>query len=494
MLTTTILFMLLSFLMLQYMILSSLFHNQYQSSYNHVHALQVSSIYHTIDRISFCHKCTTRNNRYYQVNNGRNRMMMKVKMIPSLYYDNMNDFNPNTTTNTALSMKHHRNDTDLVESTTTITSTSILTTTSQQQQQQHDDDNVQSGNNKQIDNNTDHHIRFRGIGRLYSGSTDASSSIVTGNSNTTKKPQPPDDATIPVQTVVLQRLHNAVVVVVGVGGVGSWTVEALCRSGIGTIVLIDMDDICISNTNRQLHTLSNTIGCMKIDTLHDRIKLINPSCIVHRVYDFVSVDNVYTIFDTIINDWGYTSNSQTSMNQKSITAVLDCIDGAREKAALISYCNHRCIPIVTVGSTAGRTNPIQITSGDITNIYTTMGYSSDRLLTTVRKTLRQEYNFMKGRPFGRKSKSWNIHCVYSDEIIHIPETTNDTTTIESSSSLSSSSSSFRTCDNGILGTASFVTGTFGFVAASLIVKGIAHNELTIPCGTTPTSNSKLEFS
>ena len=301
--------------------------------------------------------------------------------------------------------------------------------------------------------------------------------------------------------IILQRLYNAVVVVVGVGGVGSWTVEALGRSGIGTIILIDMDDICISNINRQLHALSNTIGSMKIDVLYQRLLQINPYCRVHRIYDFITTDNVYDIFDSINTDWGVPvvvsnadppdtirrRNTKEPTRQKRVTAVLDCMDGAREKAAVLAYCNHRSIPICTVGSTAGRTNPTKVTSGDITNVHTSsMGHSQDRLLTTVRKELRQKYHFIPGRPFGRKSKPWYIPCVYSEEEVIVPiqqqqqqqqqslfDTTNTTT-----------SSSFRQCDNGVLGTASFVTGTFGFVAASIIVQGIAQNQLQSPRGTT----------
>jgi tRNA threonylcarbamoyladenosine dehydratase len=395
------------------------------------------------------------------------------------------------------------------------------------------------------DDDDDYHIRFRGIGQLYTSSATTTTfhpvdpilimedsiyntTTVTNiphSSSSSSPPLPTDTTTTTTvaevmenSSIVLQRLQNAVVVVVGVGGVGSWTVEALGRSGIGTIILMDMDDICFSNVNRQLHALSNTIGSMKIDILYQRLQQINPHCIVHRIYDFISTDNIYDLFDTINANWGVptttseqddcidnttnTGNNDNMSIMKRVTAVLDCIDSAREKAALLAYCNHRMIPICTVGSTAGRTNPALVTFGDITHVHTSsMGHSRDRLLTTVRKELRQQYNFIPGRPYGRKSKPWLIPCVYSVEEVAIPEQPSPLTTVlmdtattnsnnNNDNAVPGSSSSFRQCDNGVLGNASFVTGTFGFVAASIIVQGIAQNQLHPPRGTSIIHNNK----
>ena len=370
----------------------------------------------------------------------------------------------------------------------------------------------------------DYAARFRGIGRLYARTTSTPSTF-----NSTIHDDVPDDSgdddnnessTRKIMngrtkhddnnntTTILQRLQQAVVVVVGVGGVGSWTVEALGRSGIGTIILIDLDDICISNVNRQLPALSSTVGAMKIDVCYQRLLQINPKIVVHRVYDFVSTDNVYEIFDTINTDWGVAAIPPNSSNDddddddddddpyhatagtKRVTAVLDCMDGAREKAALLAYCQNRSIPICTVGSTAGRTNPARVTFGDITHVHTSaMGHSRDRLLCSVRKELRQQYKFTPGRPFGRKSKPWFIPCVYSEEEVMVPSplvtiTNTDSNDAISTTAAAATTASFRQCDNGVLGTASFVTGTFGFVAASIIVQGIAQNELRPPQGTT----------
>ncbi len=350
------------------------------------------------------------------------------------------------------------------------------------------------------DDDDDYQVRFRGIGRMYTRTTASTSSTIPdvpddGDDNASPTPMSGstnhhDDNNA---TTVLQRLQQAVVVGVGVGGVGSWTVEALGRSGIGTIILIDLDDICISNVNRQLQALSSTVGAMKIDILYQRLLQINPKIIVHRVYDFVSTDNVYEIFDTINTDCGVVippnSSNDHATGTKRVTAVLDCMDGAREKAALLAYCQHRSIPICTVGSTAGRTNPARVTFGDITHVHTSaMGHSRDRLLFSVRKELRQHYNFTPGRPFGRKSKPWFIPCVYSEEEVMVPlppppPLVTTTNTGNGDAISAAAATSFRQCDNGVLGTASFVTGTFGFVAASIIVQGIAQNQLRPPQGT-----------
>ena len=233
---------------------------------------------------------------------------------------------------------------------------------------------------------------------------------------------------------VIERLSKATVVVVGLGGVGSWAAEALCRSGIGNLILIDLDDICISNTNRQLHALSSTVGKMKIDEMKRRLLDINPACNISLIHDFVSEDNIDDIFTSI----------------PGVTACLDAIDGSIGKSSLIAACARHRIPIVTCGGSAGRSDPTKIVCDDLTKI------TCDRLLSSCRKMLRQTYGFEHGKPFseikkGNVPRKWRINAVYS---------------LEPQKKLpgGSDSSSLRRCD-GALGTACFVTGTCGFVAA-----------------------------
>ena len=152
--------------------------------------------------------------------------------------------------------------------------------------------------------------------------------------------------------------------------------------------------------------------------------------------------------------------------QCPITAVVDAIDGAREKAAIIAYCDKQKLPVITCGGAAGRTDPRQIQCQDLTDV---MG---DKLLATCKKDLRKHYGFHAGLPFrelqkGRKVKKWNIDCVYSEELVTVSDT--------------ATNSSLRQCD-GALGTACFVTGTFGFVVAAAVVDGIANDKLRTPRG------------
>ena len=138
-------------------------------------------------------------------------------------------------------------------------------------------------------------------------------------------------------TAGLQRLHAAHVCVIGIGGVGSWAAEALARSGIGRITLIDMDDICVTNTNRQIHAMKGTVGQLKVEAVAERIRLINPECQVEARMAFVTTANLEEMIST---DMDY---------------VVDCIDSVKNKAALIAFCKRRKIRIVTTGYHSGRT-------------------------------------------------------------------------------------------------------------------------------------------
>ena len=167
---------------------------------------------------------------------------------------------------------------------------------------------------------SDYLLRFAGIGRLYG-------------------------------TKALEAFQQAHVCVVGIGGVGSWAAEALARSGIGKITLIDLDDICISNTNRQLHALTDSIGQDKVAVMAERIKAINPDCKVHQVEDFVTQDN---LFELMSKDFDY---------------VVDCIDTLSAKTFLIKGCIDRNLPIVSSMGAGGKVDPSQIKVTDISKTY-----------------------------------------------------------------------------------------------------------------------------
>ena len=134
----------------------------------------------------------------------------------------------------------------------------------------------------------------------------------------------------------LQLFADAHICVVGIGGVGSWAAEALARTGIGAITLIDMDDVCVTNTNRQIHALRDNVGLAKAEVMAERIRQINPECRVTVVDDFVTPDNVAQYMSV-----GY-------------SYVIDAIDSVRPKAALIAYCRRNKIPLVTTGGAGGQ--------------------------------------------------------------------------------------------------------------------------------------------
>ncbi|MGG5282942.1 tRNA cyclic N6-threonylcarbamoyladenosine(37) synthase TcdA [Pseudomonas viridiflava] len=190
----------------------------------------------------------------------------------------------------------------------------------------------------------------------------------------------------------LERLRAAHVAVVGIGGVGSWAAEALARSGVGEISLFDMDDVCVSNTNRQVHALDSTIGRSKVEVMAERIRSINPDCVVHAVADFVTRD---TMAECITPELDF---------------VIDCIDSVNAKAALISWCKRRKIQMVTTGGAGGQIDPTLIQIADLNRTF------NDPLASKVRSTLRRDYGFSR-----TPNRHYSVPCVFSTEQLRYPK-------------------------------------------------------------------------
>lgn len=169
----------------------------------------------------------------------------------------------------------------------------------------------------------------------------------------------------------LQRFAEAHICVVGIGGVGSWAAEALARTGIGAITLIDMDDVCVTNTNRQIHALRDNVGLAKAEVMAERIRQINPECRVTVIDDFITPDNVA----------GY-------MNA-GFTYVIDAIDSVRPKAALIAYCRRYKVPLVTTGGAGGQIDPTQIQVADLAKTI------QDPLAAKLRERLKHNFGVVK---------------------------------------------------------------------------------------------------
>jgi tRNA A37 threonylcarbamoyladenosine dehydratase len=189
------------------------------------------------------------------------------------------------------------------------------------------------------------------------------------------------------------RLRASRVAVVGIGGVGSWAAEALARSHVGAITLIDLDHIAESNTNRQIHALGDAYGRAKVLAMAERIAAIDPSCAVRPVEEFVDADN-------------------TARLAEGHDLVLDCIDQVRHKAALIAVCRTMKIAIVTCGAAGGRIDPTRLRCEDLARVH------GDPLLAKVRYRLRREHGFP--REEGRV-RTFGIAAIFSDEPIRAPQ-------------------------------------------------------------------------
>jgi tRNA A37 threonylcarbamoyladenosine dehydratase len=244
-------------------------------------------------------------------------------------------------------------------------------------------------------------------------------------------------------TAALPRLAAAHVAVIGVGGVGSWTVEALARSGIGRLTLIDMDDVCITNTNRQLPALAHTVGRTKVDVLADRVAEIHPGCEVTRVIEFLTPSNAAQLLTTPFD------------------FVVDAIDRTSIKALIIATCRARGLPVITSGSAGGRRDATAVRTTDL-------GLAgADPLLKGTRQCLRNDHGFPKsleGRPM-----SFGVPCVYSTERAVYPQA-DGTCKLEPQSG---TEAGLRLDCSAGFGAATFVTGAFGFALAGEVVKHLA---------------------
>ncbi|MDR1064223.1 MAG: tRNA threonylcarbamoyladenosine dehydratase [Azoarcus sp.] len=188
----------------------------------------------------------------------------------------------------------------------------------------------------------------------------------------------------------LARLSAARVGVIGIGGVGSWVAEALARSGIGGLKLVDLDNIAESNINRQIHALDATLGQAKVDAMAARIQGINPHCRVDKVEDFLTPENTAALLC-------------------DVDAVADAIDNVRAKAAIAVYCKRHRLPLLMAGGAGGKTDPRRIRAGDLAHT------EQDPLLSRVRARLRREHGFSR-----EPGKNFGIEAVYSDEPMRRP--------------------------------------------------------------------------
>ena len=262
----------------------------------------------------------------------------------------------------------------------------------------------------------------------------------------------------------LQQLSEASVCVIGLGGVGSWVVEALSRSGIGHLCLIDFDDVCVSNTNRQLPALTSTAGKFKAEVLRDRVLDINPDASVDMIIDYCRPSNV----DDLL------TKSVEGIRQRKFDYVVDAADGVSDKAAIIDSCVRSGTPVVVSGGVGGLLDPTLITVSDLSLV------TGDNLLMRVRKKLRQKNGYPQGEQMsgGRrnKMKRWGVRCVH---------------TLPTGKKRTKRGNEEEGGACNVYGNSCFSTGTAGFVMASEVVNNLmqASNEKNRPSSALPGANT-----
>jgi tRNA A37 threonylcarbamoyladenosine dehydratase len=221
------------------------------------------------------------------------------------------------------------------------------------------------------------------------------------------------------------RIRAARIAVVGLGGVGSWAAEALARSGVASLTLIDLDHVAESNINRQVQALGVTVGQAKVLALQERFADIHPGCVVHGVEEFAGEDN-----------W-------PGVLPAEVDVVIDACDQVRAKAVMAAWALHTGTAIVTVGAAGGRHQAQAVQVGDLAEV------THDALLAAVRQRLRQRHGAARSGPIG-------VRCVYSREPMKTP-----TGALQGG----------LNCHG--FGSSAMVTATFGMVAASLALESAA---------------------
>jgi len=243
----------------------------------------------------------------------------------------------------------------------------------------------------------------------------------------------------------MSRLFRSRVVVIGIGGVGSWAAESLARSGVGRISLVDFDLVCVTNANRQLHALKGTTGKPKVEVMAERLRLIHPKCEVVAVREFYNEGNS----DTILGPAGDPPD-----------LVIDAIDNLAAKTHLIASCRARGIPLIISGGASGRLDPTKIRESDLTQV------QSDPFIAATRKILRRSHDFPKG------DGDWGLRTIHSTERPAAPRALAYDGDEGFQCVCPQGQNSPHSCEHRsvIYGTASFVTGAFGLACAAAAVR------------------------
>lgn len=250
---------------------------------------------------------------------------------------------------------------------------------------------------------------------------------------------------------VMEKLFKTHVMIVGIGGVGSFAAEAIARSGVGKITLVDFDEICITNFNRQIHSLQGLVGEKKATVMEDRLRKINPQSSVHAIPKFYNA----RFSDEIFAEAAALNGGQAP------DFVIDAIDSVTPKCHLLAKCREMGIRVITSTGSGGKMDPTRI---QITDLGSTQ---KDPLAKAIRRILRDQHGFPQTGDFG-------IPAVFSDEATRAPMELNYDNGKGFRCVCPQGQNEFFNCDNRnvILGNASFVTGAFGLALASVVVREV----------------------
>lgn len=244
----------------------------------------------------------------------------------------------------------------------------------------------------------------------------------------------------------LARLSAAHVVIIGIGGVGSWAAEALARSALGRLTLIDLDHIAESNTNRQIHALDGAYGRAKVDAMAARIQAINPACRITTIDDFITPENVAQLLPA--GDF-----------------VLDAIDQVNAKCALLAHCVAQGLPVITTGAAGGRRDPTRIRVADLAHT------EHDPLAARLRAQLRKQYAFTR-----QPKQTFGIDCVYSTEAIVRPVNPAAACDLDEPPRDAHAAPQGLNCAG--YGSAVAVTASFGMIAAARVIDALSADRTT----------------
>lgn len=244
----------------------------------------------------------------------------------------------------------------------------------------------------------------------------------------------------------MERLFASHVVVIGLGGVGSFAAESLLRSGVGRLTLVDFDRVCVTNSNRQLQAMRGTVGKLKAQVLADRLRLVNPQAEIEVVARFYDAATSELILD----------------RQPKPDFVIDAIDNITAKCHLIAACTHKGLPLVSSMGAAGRFDPTSLRIEDLAET------RIDPMAQEVRKILRTKYGFPAEGAFG-------VSAVYSVERPKEPVDLHYDDGLGFSCVCPGGKNEHHSCEERrlIYGTASYVTGSFGLFCASVAVNALS---------------------